>query len=156
MKKLILITLTSLTALCLIARAQQPNSTAIFDLSPGVTNVAASSTNTTAGSSVLLPMNGIARTLMIQARAAGIPSSTNGVSAVSNIVFRLSISMDGTNYTDSSTSPYKVTVPAMGFTTNWNADWMYAPGIRGIRVDRIENNTLGSVSNLLIWGSYNY
>lgn len=157
MKKSINVIITILIALCLHVKAADPSSTAIIDLSPGVTNInAASTTDTTAGAIQYLPFNGVARTLMVQARCAGIAATTNGVTASSNVVFRLAVSIDGTNFTDASTSPYKVTVNAPGATTNWNADWFYLPGVKAIRIGRIENNTQGSVSNFVVWGAFNY
>jgi hypothetical protein len=158
MKKVILF-LTSLSlCLLLFSRADADETTRdIINISPGSTNVVASSTNSTAGGIIYLPENGIAKTLFIQCGVSGTAASTNGVSASSNVVFRFVVSVDGTNFTSSSTTPYKVTVPApAGTSIVYGGDWFYLPGIRALKHSATENNTLGSLSNSNARGGFHY
>lgn len=139
------------------AGAQAPSVTDIFTINMAVTNMAANTTNSTAGVKIPLPSNGEARSLMIMGRAEGIAATTNGITGVSNIVLRLSISQDGTNFSYGATSPYFVTIPAPGYTTNYSPGVVLSlPGILAIKATVQENNTFGMVSNLNLMGSYNH
>lgn len=124
---------------------------AIMDIAPGVTNMAANSTNSVGGGAIALPLNGSAKYMFVQARFTGNASSTNGPTSVSNVVFKFSVSIDGTNFTDGATSNYRFTVPLNGAGSTSGGDIFYLPGIKKIKSSVIELNG-GTVTNLVIQG----
>lgn len=127
-----------------------------FTLTPSVTTVAASATNTTAGTIKIL--NGGETPVRIWVSASGIGASTNGVSAVSNLVVKLSVASGSSGVTNAfdtaAFSNVKVTLPVTGVTTNVQSDWFVLSGCRYIRIGQIENNTLGVVSNISVTIGY--
>jgi hypothetical protein len=143
-----------LSGLCLSTFAQ--NSPSYINLGTTVTNIAASTTNTTAGNIIVLPPNLSAARVYV--KAEGNAATTNaGASTVSNLVVHLSTASGSgtTNVFDTGIlSNAKITVPALGSSTNVMSDWFQLSGVRYIRVGAIENNNIGSVSNLQVIISY--
>ena len=128
-----------------------------FSLTPAVTVLAASSTNSTAGTTEYLYTG--KNSVRIWASCSGIAATTNGVSAVSNIVVRLSTASgrDGvTNIFDTATySNIKLEIPVTGNgATNVVSSYFILTGSRYLRIGQIENNSLGIVSNLNVFVGY--
>lgn len=139
------------------AFAQNSDQETIYrNLGTGVTNLAASVTNTTAGE--IFGMYTTPRPIRIWATASGYLATTNGVSATSNVVIRIvtaSGNLGTTNAFDTaSLSNIKLTLPNLSSATNTVSDWFELRGARYWRIGAIENNTLGSVSNLQILVGY--
>lgn len=114
-------------------------------MSPGVTNIAATSTNTTPGQVFHLREN--IRDLRIYVSGYGTAASTNGTLTV---FFQTSPDMSTNVWCDASTSNIKLTFNTMGASTNYVCDWFATQGVRFFRQGRVENTFLGPVSNLNI------
>jgi hypothetical protein len=125
-------------------------------LATPVSTLAANSTNTTAGTIVVLPTS--PTPVRIWLTASGIAATTNGVTAVSNLVVRLSTasgSVIATNTFDTaSLSNLRLTIPTLGASTNTVSDYFELRGARYVRVGQIENNFQGAVSNLALIIAY--
>lgn len=153
MKKL-LIGIFSLTFLVSISHAAGDNEGPVaYNLGTSVTNMAASTTNSaTTGTILTIPTSPVP--VRIWAYAEGNAATTNGVSAVSNLIVRVSTAsgtLTSTNRFDTGAySPIKLTLTPLVTASNTFSDWFEVRGARYIRVGSIENNYLGSVSNLQI------
>lgn len=124
-----------------------------FSLTPSVTLLAASSTNTTAGTIKQLSRG--ESPVRIWASCSGIPATTNGVSSVSNIVVILSTAAGSDTTTNLFDTPnfstVSLTIPVTGNgNTNVVSTLFDFTGSRFIRVGQIQNNTLGIVSNIIV------
>ena len=119
----------------------------------GVTSVAANTTNTTAGTACIFPKSNLPHVSRIYLTASGVAATTNG----SLIAFITTTQSDpGTNNFDTATqSNIKLTLTAIGASTNQVSDWFQLSGVTGIRVDRIENTFYGAVSNIAVSISVN-
>lgn len=126
------------------------------NMGTAVTNVAASTTNSANGTIIALPTSPSA--VRIWLTAGGNAGTTNGSSSVSNLVVKISTASGtllSTNAFDTANnSNIKLTLPVNGAVTNTVSDWFLLTGARYIRVGQIENNTLGSVSNIQVIVGY--
>lgn len=117
-----------------------------------VTNLAASSTNT--GSGAIISLNQSPSPVRIYLKAMGYAATTNGVSAVSNLVVKLSTASGSSYVTNdfdtANLSNIKLTMTSINSQTNLVSDWFVLGGAKYLRVGQIENNFLGSVSNLQV------
>lgn len=112
-------------------------------LTPAVTTVAASSTNSTAGTSQELLF--AQRPCRIWVTASGVAATTNG-----SLVVKFSTAASTNQWDTANLSEVKVTMSSLGATTNTYSTWFETAGIRYIRVGQIENTFVGVVSNIAI------
>ena len=118
-----------------------------FTITPAVTTVSANSTNTTAGTTLLIA-NPIEKG-RLYVSASGIAATTNGLLT---IYFSTASGNVGTTNTfdDASTSLIKLSMTNIGANTMGVSDWFELSGVKYIRVGRIENTQFGVVSNISI------
>jgi hypothetical protein len=127
----------------------QPES---FALTPAVTTLAGASTNSAAGTAVML-YDGKAN-VRIYLTANGIASTTNG-----SLIVKFSTA-SGTgynttnNYDTASLSNIKLTMSTLAGATNTISDQFDLSGVKYIRVGQIENTFTGPVSNIVIRVGY--
>jgi hypothetical protein len=153
MKKLLLL-LSCLLSLSAYATENDP---VFVNLGTSVTNIAASTTNTTAGPIFTLPLS--PSQVRFYVTAQGNAATTNaGAATVSNLVVFISTACGNevttNNFDTAQLSNIKITVPNLGSATNTASDWMVMSGVKYLRVGAIQNNNLGSVSNLQVILSY--
>jgi hypothetical protein len=133
------------TFLSFTVRADQE--TVYRNLGTGVTNIAANTTNTTAGS--IFQFNYGQSPIRLYVKASGFAATTNG-----SLVIRFSTaSGDQSTTNDFDTallSNIKITITSLQSTTNVVSDWFEPRGARFLRVGAIENNFNGSVSNISV------
>lgn len=139
----------ALLAVCTICYADQ--TTLFVPISPAVTSLAATSTNTTDGTALQVPSGGAPVRLYLT--ASGIAATTNGTFTV---YFRTA---SGNGYTtnsfDTSSSSYiRLQFTTLGGSTNTVSDWFQLTGVRYIKVGRMENTFQGAVSNISLNLSY--
>lgn len=151
MKKQLFITSLILAVGAAFSIGQQPTDTTLEAVPITTVNILANTTNSTPSAAYFLPRNGQATRLRLTASGVSTAAST------SNLVFKFTISIDGTNYTAVSASNIKLTVPiasSLG-TTNVVSDWFYLNAVKTIRLDTIENPGAGNVSNMTVFASFN-
>ena len=131
---------------------QAQEETIFRNLGTGVTNIVASTTNQTAGEIFHNYKENVP--FRIWVKAEGNAATTNGVSTASNLVVRIVTASGSQFVTNSFDTPMltniKLTVPSLGASTNVVSDYFELRGARYFRIGAIENNYLGSVSNLQI------
>lgn len=140
---------------CGVVIAQDQNQVIFQSLNLPATTVAASTTNTTAGTAFQLPTG--KSPCRIYLTASGIGASTNG-----SLIVKLSTATGsgygGTGVTNAfdtaAQSNIKLTMSTLGNTTNTVSDWFQISGVKYIRVGSIENTFVGAVSNLDVTISY--
>lgn len=145
---------TILIALALFAAtafltASDPSETTFINLPLNATAIAATTSNNTAGTAMLLTSG--PSQITIFATATGVGASTNGT-----LTFKFSIASGvGTttnDFSDADSSAINIVIPAgsLGGATFTGTDWFVTPGVRYIRCGRVENNTMGAVSNMTV------
>lgn len=117
-----------------------------------VTNIAASTTNSTAGP-VFYVYNPLSK-VRIYLTADGIAATTNGLLTVK--FSTASGTESSTNaFDNASVSNIKLTATNIAANTSYTvSDWFELSGVRYLRVGQIENTQLGIVSNIAIRLSY--
>lgn len=142
MKKLII----ALLALCSVVHGQQLVVFKNFQLP--VTNIAATTTNSSLGPIVVLDQSKAAARIYLT--ASGTAATTNG-----SLIVKFSTAGGTQNITNEfdtgSLSGVKLTMTGttgIALTTNTVSDWFNLTGVRYIRVGQIENGFLGTISNM--------
>ena len=138
MKKLLFLILLFFS-FCVFALDVKLNST----LAPGVTNVVASSTNTTTGTALTFDNDQVPKYGRFWMTANGVAATTNGTLKAYIIT-----SPDGTTYDTGSLSPIYLSMSTIGTSTNTVSDWFPLYGVKSLKIGRIENTHLGAVSNI--------
>ena len=135
-----------------ISHAVDTEGPVAINMGTSITNITASSTNSTGGTIIAIPTSPVP--VRIWAYAEGNAGTTNGVSAVSNLIIRISTAsgaLTSTNRFDTGKySPIKLTLTPLATSSNTFSDWFEVRGARYIRVGSIENNYVGTVSNLQV------
>jgi len=154
MKKLLILAL-GLTAFGQVIQAQQPEA---FSLETTVTNIAATTTNSTAAPAKFLYMG--ETPVRIYLTATGNAGTTNGAAAGSFTVKLSTASGSGTSVTNAfdtahlSNIKLSISNSHLTSTTVTVSDWFVLSGAKYLRVGQIENTSPGSVSNIQIKVGY--
>lgn len=136
--------------------AQQERDQVFQVLNVAITNMTGSTTNTTPG----LIFNNYQDNVpfRIWVKAEGNAGTTNTASSTSNLVVHISTASGSqfvTNSFDTGIlSPIKLTVPRLQTATNVVSDYFELRGARYFRVGAIENNYVGTVSNIQVIVGY--
>lgn len=135
---------------CMVVIADRIN--VIDVMTPAVTSLAATSTNSTAGTiyNMIQGPGAPPDTIRLYAQSSGTAATTNG-----NLIVKFSLSTDGVTFDDAPTSLVKLTLPATGTSTNQISDWFQISGARYIRVGQIENTSAGTSTPIAIRISFN-
>lgn len=134
-----------------VTLAQNPEPAFVY-MQTAVSNIAASATSSNAGPIIVL--QGSPAPIRVWLTASGVAATTNGLTASSNLVVRLSTASGGPNTTNAFDNPFlvntKISLTAIGSLTNTQSDYFELRGARYLRVGAIENNYLGAVSNIQV------
>lgn len=154
MKKLLAIFL-SLTCVSAFAQQREPN---YRGMGTAVTNVAASTTNLTAGEIIQLADGQSPVRFWLKAEGNAASTNAGGISTTNGLTVYISTAsgnLGTTNSFDTALlSNVKLQIKDLGSQTNVVSDWVVLQGARFIRVGAIRNELLGSVSNISVVYGY--
>lgn len=125
------------------AQGPYPEDIQFWTMAPGVTNMAASSTNTLKGTAY--PITRSVDGVLLAFSGTGTAATTNG----SFKVFYEVSPDDGVSFSEAQFSLIKLTATTLGATNYTFSDWFQLTGVTQLRIGRIENNFVGPVSNLV-------
>ena len=154
MKKLLILAL-GLSLFSFQVNAEQAES---FSLETSVTNIAGSTTNSTAAPAKFLYMG--ETPVRIYLTATGNAGTTNGATAGAFVVKLSTASGSGTSVTNAFDTAHlsniKLVISNSHLTSSTVtvSDWFVLTGVKYLRVGQIENTSPGSISNIAIKVGY--